>query len=819
MQSFNAEQKEVIDHIQGALLVLAPAGTGKTGVLTERVANAIRQGIAAEKILCVTFTNRAAKEMRERLQQTCPDDYRKLTIKTFHGLCTQILRFDGKSIGLPSDFTIYDEVDCWELLKVVSGLNDQDKEQKKKLNDLNQAIQKAKSETCKEDLSLSFPAKLGLKSWQGRIASDYQRSLQEQHALDFSDLVYYTRAMLHCHPAIGEQWSNRYELIQVDEVQDTHLAEYEVIHHLAKISENIALIGDLDQTIYEWRGSQPEKLVEAFKKDFSPTNHSLIYNYRATKTLINAASGFAESFAKRYTSCTPHINASEGELICLHNGDSVDGEGEWIAKQIKALASNNSNFQYNRVAVLTRTNPRASCVANKLQQLKIPCITADQSDLLRKPECKNTVAYLSFLVNPFDSSAFRRILNAPSKGINKDVIDGIVNQGQVFGLKLTDFVSMNTLNGGDPFRDLLTAFNDSKIIVFDTETTGLSSARDEVIELGAVKLYRGKQIAKFHCYLKNTVPIGDSELVHKISQSHLDEHGISANEAFQEFKDFIGDSLLVGHNVKFDIKMLHAHASRLGIEFENNLWADTWDIATRFIESENHKLETLSKILNLPSRQAHSAIEDALTASDLLSVLIPSIQANISHREKFVEKYKSQFLSIALLIERWRHLANNKRPHEILTAIVNESQLHRFHSSSIENLKKLRIFFKERDDTTLPPQTSLHEILELIALTKNVDLIAKNDNLTPIITIHQSKGMEFDTVFLAGAVESEFPSFYSLKPDGNIEEEKRSFYVAMTRAKQKLFITGHMEDSGGYSKSESRFIKSIPSQYLQYLSE
>ena len=429
------------------------------------------------------------------------------------------------------------------------------------------------------------------------------------------------------------------------------------------------------------------------------------------------------------------------------------------------------------------------------------------------------MAYLSFLVNPFDSSAFRRILSAPPKGVSKDVIDGIVNQGQVFGLKLTDFASINTLNTGETFKDLLTAYKDSKIIVFDTETTGLSAAKDEVIELGAVKLYRGKQIAKFHCYLKNTVDIGDSELIHNISQSCLDEHGISAKEAFQEFKEFIGDSLLVGHNVKFDIKMLHAHASRLEIWFGNNLWADTWDISTRFIESENHKLETLARKLNLPSRQAHSAIEDALTASDLLAVLISLIQLGISHREKLIAKYKSQFCSFALMLDRWRHLALNKRPHEILTMIVNESQLNRHHSSSIENLKKLRMFLNEQDDNSIPPQTSLHSILERIALTKNVDLIAKNDNLTPIITIHQSKGMEFDTVFLARAVESEFPSFYSLKPDGNIEEEKRSFYVAMTRAKQKLFITGHMEDAKGNLKSESQFIKSIPKEYLHYLSE
>jgi len=161
---------------------------------------------------------------------------------------------------------------------------------------------------------------------------------------------------------------------------------------------------------------------------FSPTNYNLTYNYRATKTLINAASGFAESFAKRYTQCTADTKAIEGELICLHNGDSVDNEGEWIAEQIKALATGNKDFPYNRVAVLTRTNPRASCVAKMLQQLNIPCITADQYDLLRKPECKDTRGSYRIRVKTckiavkyrpdihFSQSESRGIKIAPSKG-------------------------------------------------------------------------------------------------------------------------------------------------------------------------------------------------------------------------------------------------------------------------------------------------------------------------------------------------------------------------------------------------------------------
>ena len=825
MQSFNPEQQKIIDHILGALLVLAPAGTGKTRVLTERVANAIHNGIPAEKILCVTFTNRAAKEMRDRLEQTCTDDYRKLTIKTFHGLCTQLLRIEAKEIGLPTDFTIFDDTDSEGLLKEVSRIEDKDQ-----LQHLKNFIQNSKASIGKDSLSLEFPvcSSFNRLSSNGNIALHYQSALQQQHALDFGDLVYYTRAMLYCHPNISEKWGNRYELIQVDEVQDTHISEYEVIHHLAQNLGNIALIGDLDQTIYEWRGSQPVSLVEAFTKDFSPTCYNLTYNYRATKNLINAASEFAESFAIRYTQCNPDIEAVEGERIYLHNAESVDNEGEWIAKQIKALAHGLPDFQYNRVAVLTRTNKRGACIAEKLKKANIPCITADQYDLFKKKECKDVLAYLSLLVNPFDNSAFRSILHTFPKELDNQVIDRIVVLGEDIGLKLTDFASIRTFISGEPFKDLLAAYKEGEIVVFDTETTGLSSSKDEIIELGAVKLCKGKQVATFHEFLKNTAPIGDSEQIHKISEAHLALKGRDAAEVFLEFHKFIGNSLLVGHNVNFDIRMLNAHALRLGIKFEKNLWVDTWDISTRFIDSENYKLETLATKLNLPSGQAHRALDDSLTTSLLLSALIPLIEVHSSEREKFIQKYKLQFYDIANQIKNWRDLVSLLLPSKLLNQVVIDSKLNLYYKPCIENLRQLRTFFETNDDPDLDTKTSLHSILELTALVKNIDLISQTENLIPIITIHKAKGLEFDTVFLAGAVDGEFPDFRSFEENGNLEQEKRMFYVALTRAKQQLFITGYIEleffdkkagKNKTFPKMESRFIKSIPKQYLQYLSE
>jgi DNA helicase II / ATP-dependent DNA helicase PcrA len=811
----NAEQIKIINHINGAILVLAPVGTGKTRVLSARVVKAIKSGIPAQKILCLTFTNRAAKEMRERLAEICPKEFRYITIKTFHSLCTSMLRVEARQIGLPADFVVYDDADCIGLIKNIFNL-EKEKEAVEKFSKLADC----KVQASKFQLSPNYPLKelfssLGMR--ESELASQYQATLQERHALDFNDLIFYVRSMLNSYPEIQQRWKQCFDFVQVDEVQDTHLSEYEIVRCLAARTGNIAMIGDLDQTIYEWRGSEPDKFISQFKQEFQPQEYSLTWNYRATQTLLNAASGFADSFEERYTKITPAPNCEVGELIPVYAAKNEFDEAKWIATQIQNLSNKNPDFAYNRVAVLTRNHKRIEIITKILEQLNIPCVTVEQHQFFMRQEVKDALAYLRLILNPFDAGSMRRLLLRPNRGIGSVTIENIIKEGEACGFKLTDIVSTQTFIDGDPFSNLLTAYNSGIIVVFDVETTGFSASKDEVIEIAASKLVNGKIKAEFHAYITNTVPVGDSEQIHGYSDEFLAKNGSNAIDVFKEFLLFIEDTFLVGHNLGFDIKMIIAHAQKLGLSTPKFEWADTWDLAKRFIESDSYSLETLAAKLNLIQLPSHRAIDDTRTTVELLAILIPLVKVRADYRHALVYRYGNEFENLADDIESWRDASQKLRPANLLGKVLVESGLYDYYQRDepkrLENIKRLVNIFQEQDDLELHPDTALRSIIEYSALAKNLDQISQDNNQVLIITIHQSKGLEFDTVFLAGISEDEFPSYFSVR-DGNVEEEKRLFYVAMTRAKKRLLISFFLKDSKNYSKPKSQFINSLPFKYL-----
>ena len=810
----NLEQKRIINHINKAILVLAPVGTGKTHVLSERVVHAIKSGIPAQKILCLTFTNRAAKEMSERLTQAYPDEFRHLTIKTFHSLCATILRIEARQIGLPADFVVYDDADCKELVKEVFNLST-DKDAEKMLFNL----AKCKNQASRSQLSLIHPveklyATLGVSN--AKLASRYQAILQQRHALDFADLVFYVRAILHTQAEIRQRWQERYEFVQVDEVQDTHLSEYEIIRYLASRSGNLAMIGDLDQTIYEWRGSEPDKVIAQFKSDFKPTTYPLTFNYRATQTLLKAASAFADSFEQRQTKITPAPKCEPGELIHVHLAKNERAEAEWIGRQIQKLAGN-SDFAYNRVAVLTRTHKRVEMVSRVLEKLHIPCITVEQFQFFMRQEVKDALAYLRLILNPFDTGSMRRMLLRPSRRIGTATIQNVSESGQNCGSSLTDMASSQTFVDGDPFSNLLTAYTSGTIVVFDVETTGRSVSKDEVVEIAAVRLVNGRLEAEFQAYIANTVNVGDSERVHGYSDQFLAAKGRPAKEVFSEFFAFADGTLLVGHNIGFDIKMVTAHACKVGITVPKFRWADTWNLANRFIEADSYSLEALAKKLGFTQSPSHKATDDTRATVELLKALIPAIEHCAAYRQALVYRYGNEFEGLAEQVETWRDASLELRPANLLGKLLVESGLLTYYQADekrLQNLLQLVKIFQNRDDPELNPDTALRSIVEFTALAKNLDQISHDGNQVLIITVHQSKGLEFDTVFIAGASKEEFPGYFSIR-DGKIEEEKRLFYVAMTRAQRRLFISAFLKDSGGYSKCPSQFIDSIPKEYLR----
>ena len=811
----NPEQSAIASHVEGSILVLAPVGTGKTRVLAERVLHAIHKGISPRGILCLTFTNRAAKEMRERLSRYCPDQLQYLTINTFHGLCASILRIEARQFGLPADFVIYDDADSIELVKEVFDLsNDRDAQQL--FFDLAKCKVKAEdSQLSLNNLAENIYAPLGRKN--AHCAAQYQAILQKRHALDFADLVFYLRVILQHESEISQRWADKFDFVQVDEVQDTHLSEYGIVKHLAAKRGNLAMIGDLDQTIYEWRGSEPDEVIKQFDFDFSPTRYSLTWNYRATKTLLNAASGFADSFEHRQTKITPAPECEMGELIQIHSASNERAEAEWIGWQIQQLASNQEEFDYSRVAVLARSHKRTEVVSRTLERMGIPSVTVERFQFFMRQEVKDVLAYLRLILNPFDAGAMRRMLLRPSRGIGDATIKTVIEEGKNCGFSLTDMVSGGTFPDGDPFSELLRAYSSGVVTVFDVETTGFSVSQDEVVEIAAIRLIEGELQAEFHAYIANTVSVGDSERIHGHSDRFLLEYGRDAKDVFNEFFEFAGNSILVGHNVGFDIKMVTAQAQKAGIIVPKLQWGDTLELANRFIESDRYSLEVLAEHLNLVHLPSHRAMDDVRTTIDLLGVLVPLVEHRADYRQALVYRYGDEFETLAEQMDDWRDASQTLRPSNLLDKLLVESGLYSYYQADekrLQNLRYLARIFQERDDLALHPDTALRGILEFTALAKNLDQVSQDDNQVPIITVHQSKGLEFDSVFIAGATEDEFPSFFSVR-DNKLEEERRLFYVAMTRAKQRLFISAYSRDFRGYSKSCSQFICEIPEEYIQ----
>ncbi|MGD1943718.1 MAG: 3'-5' exonuclease [Leptolyngbyaceae cyanobacterium] len=811
----NLEQNAIANHVKGAILVLAPVGTGKTRVLAERVLRAIHKGISPKRILCLTFTNRAAEEMRARLSKYCPDQLQYLTINTFHGLCASILRIEARQFGLPTDFVIYDDFDSIELVKEAFSLSNDRDAQQLFFNLANCKVKAEDFQLSLNNLAENLYAPLG--STNAQCAAQYQALLQKRHALDFADLVFYLRVMLQHDPKINQRWADKFDFVQVDEVQDTHLSEYGIVKHLAANSGNLAMIGDLDQTIYEWRGSEPDEVIKQFNFDFNPTAYSLNWNYRATKTLLNAASGFADSFEHRQTKITPAPECDAGELIQIYSASNERAEAEWIGKQIQRLASNQEWFAYSRVAVLARSHRRTEVVSQTLERMGIPCITVERFQFFMRQEVKDALAYLRLILNPFDAGAMRRMLLRPSRGIGDATIKAVIKEGRNCGFSLTDMGSSRTFADGDPFSELLRAYSSGVVTVFDVETTGFSVSQDEVVEIAAICLIKGELQAEFHAYIENTVNVGDSERIHGHSDHFLSKHGRAAKDVFNEFFEFAGNSILVGHNVGFDIKMVTAQAQKAGITVPKLKWGDTLELANRFVESDRYSLEVLAKHLNLAHLPSHKAMDDVRTTIDLLGVLAPLVERRADYRQALVYRYGDEFKRLAEQVDDWRDASQSLRPPDLLDKFLVESGLYSYYQKDgkrLQNLRHLVHIFQERDDSALHPNTALRGILEFTALAKNLDQVSQDDNQVPIVTVHQSKGLEFDSIFITGATEGEFPSFFSVR-DNKLEEEKRLFYVAMTRAKQRLFISAYSRDFRGYSKSRSPFINEIPEEYIQ----
>ncbi len=414
LANLNPVQREAVTHPGGPLLIVAGAGSGKTRVLTSRVGWLIKdQGVSPFEILAITFTNKAADEMKGRVAALVGPVARKMWVSTFHSACVRILRRDGHHLGYSSSFTIYDQADAERLTGYV-------------LRDLNVDPKRfpprsvhATISAAKNDLvSVDAYADRARGPFEKRIADtyrEYQRRLVDANAMDFDDLLVRTVDLLRAHPHVLEYYQDRFVHVLVDEFQDTNGAQNELVVQLARKHRNICVVGDSDQSVYRFRGADIRNILEFEEKFPDATVVVLEQNYRSTSTILDAANAVIANNAMRRPKAlwTEQVG---GELIRRYFAEDEHEESTWVAREMQRLHEL-ENQRWGDMAVFYRTNAMSRVLEEQLVRLKIPYRVVGGTRFYDRREVKDALAYLRAVVNPSDEVSVRRVINVPKRGV------------------------------------------------------------------------------------------------------------------------------------------------------------------------------------------------------------------------------------------------------------------------------------------------------------------------------------------------------------------------------------------------------------------
>ena len=429
LDTLNPAQREAVEKTEGPVLILAGAGSGKTRVLTTRIGHLIEdKGVQPANILAITFTNKAANEMRERVEQTLESDASDMWISTFHSCCVRILRKDINRIGYNRSFVIYDSADQVTLVKdCLKELNLNDKVFEPKM--IISTISGAKDKLYDPKQFKAMHMNDNRMSKIADVYALYQDRLKRNSALDFDDLIFKTVELLKSDKEVLDYYRNRFKYIMVDEYQDTSKAQYELIKILAKEHQNICVVGDDDQSIYGWRGADIRNILE-FDKDYDDVHVvKLEQNYRSTQIILDAAntviSNNIERKRKRLWS-----EKKDGELIKIQVAQDEIEESDFVADMI-AKISREQNRSYKDFAVLYRANAQSRSVEDALNRSQIPYNIYGGTKFYERKEIKDLIAYLRVIQNPQDDISIKRIINVPRRGIGLRTIEKIEDRASL----------------------------------------------------------------------------------------------------------------------------------------------------------------------------------------------------------------------------------------------------------------------------------------------------------------------------------------------------------------------------------------------------
>ena len=427
LEGMNERQKEAVQYTQGPLLIMAGAGSGKTRVLTHRMAYILaEEEVHPWNILAITFTNKAAREMKERVSQLVGPQAEDMWVSTFHSMCVRILRRDIELLGYQRSFTICDPSEQQTAMKRILKKLDIDSEKYDYRMILNRISQAKNDLEDVEEFNKKY--KGYVEQIIGKCYREYQKELAKSMTLDFDDLIMLTVQLFQKHPETLHYYQQKFQYIHVDEYQDTNHAQYHLVTMLAKKFKNICVVGDADQSIYGWRGADMSNILE-FEKDYQNAKVVLLeQNYRSTKTILQAANHVIENNVNRKVKKLWTEN-EDGQPITYYRAQSEQDEGRYVLSQIQSLLRD--GYHYDDFAILYRTNAQSRVMEENLLKSNIPFRLVGGQRFFERLEIKDLLAYLRLIVNPQDDLSFRRIVNSPKRGI-----------GTTSLAKLSDFATL-----------------------------------------------------------------------------------------------------------------------------------------------------------------------------------------------------------------------------------------------------------------------------------------------------------------------------------------------------------------------------------------
>ena len=462
LDNLNPNQKEAVIHDNGPCLVIAGAGSGKTRVSTYRIAHLIKKGIDPYSILALTFTNKASKEMKDRIEKIVGTEARSLWMGTFHSIFARILRTEGYKIGYPPNFVIYDTLDSKNLIKsIVKELNLDPKIYKE--NFIYNRISNAKNRLIspveyKNNPILQEEDASSLRPMISEIYKRYSERCFKSQAMDFDDLLYNTNILFADHIDILNKYQQLFQHVLIDEFQDTNYCQYLITKRLASVSRNIFVVGDDAQSIYAFRGAEIRNILK-FEDDFDELKTiKLEQNYRSTKNIVNAANSVIDK-NKSKISKEVWTNNDEGELISVKKSFSDNEEGKIVSNLIFE-EKNRNQLTNSNFAVLYRTNSQSRSIEEALRRIGLKYKVFGGVSFYQRKEVKDLIAYLRFSINQNDEQSFRRIINYPRRGIGQTSVDKIVTISNKENISLWEVVTQSSTLLTSRIHNLLTPFKD-----------------------------------------------------------------------------------------------------------------------------------------------------------------------------------------------------------------------------------------------------------------------------------------------------------------------------------------------------------------------